>query len=198
MRVIKNNAPGDPLNNGVVVFHAGANVARRWEDFQQYSEADKEFFDQLLPMEGIDFTSGDELQIQPGIPGDGVAPIDVRGQTDVSLQEIPLIEEDPEAQAALKTLKDKGYNSDQVREAFEKPDPVPATKARQRQAKRSGLDMRVKTTAAQVLAQRGIKPEGQELDRQRLDRTNLIVVKSAIDRLIAKSVGRKLGERSRS
>lgn len=120
-----------------------------------------------------------------------MAPIDVRGQTDVSLQEIPLIEEDPEAQAALKTLKDKGYNSDQVRAAFEKLDPVPATKARQRQAKRSGLDMRVKTTAAQVLAQRGINPEGQELDRQRLDRTN-----PAIDRLIAKSVGRKLGERS--
>ena len=66
MRVIKNDAPGDPLNNGVVVFHAGANVARRWEDFQQYSEADQEFFDQLLPMEGLDFTSGDELQINPG------------------------------------------------------------------------------------------------------------------------------------
>ncbi len=196
MRVIKNNAPGDPLNNGVVVFHAGANVARRWEDFQQYSEADKEFFDQLLPMEGIDFTRSDELEVQPSIPSDTAAPIDVRSQTDVRLQEIPLIDEDSEAQAALKTLKNKGYDSEQVKQAFDRLDPVPATKARQRQAKRSGLDMRVKTTAAQVLAQRGINPEGQELDRQRSDKTNLIVVKSAIDRLIAKSVGRKLGERS--
>lgn len=196
MRVIKNDAPGHPLNNGVVVFHAGANVARRWEDFQQYSEADREFFEQLLPMEGIDFNSADEIQIQPGVSGEGAAPIDVRGQTDVSLQEIPLIDDDAEAQAALKTLKDKGYSSDQVREAFEKLEPVPATKARQRQAKRWGLDMRVKTTAAQALAQRGINPAGRELDRQRLDRTNLIVVKSAIDRAIAKSVGRKLGERS--
>ncbi len=83
-----------------------------------------------------------------------------------------------------------------MKRAFEKLDPVPTTKARQRQAKRAGLDMRVKTTAAQALAQRGINPAGQELDRQRLDKTNLIVVKSAIDRAIAKSVGRKLGERS--
>src|SRR6202011_494406 len=47
MRVIEQDAPGHPLNNGVVVFHAGANIASRWEDFQQYSEADREYFDQL-------------------------------------------------------------------------------------------------------------------------------------------------------
>jgi superfamily II DNA or RNA helicase len=196
MRVIKNNAPGDPLNNGVVVFHAGANVARRWEDFQQYSEADKEFFEQLLPMEGIDFTSGDELQIQPSIPGDSMAPIDVRGQTDVSLEEIPLIQEDPEALAALKILQDKGYTPDQVRQAYEELKPVPVTRVRQRQAMRAGLDMRVKTEAARILGERRINPEGRELDRQRLDRTNLIVVKAAIDRYIAMAVGRRLGERS--
>ena len=34
MRVIVQNSPGNALNNGVVVFHAGANVARRWQDFQ--------------------------------------------------------------------------------------------------------------------------------------------------------------------
>jgi hypothetical protein len=120
----------------------------------------------------------------------------VRAQTDVSLQEIPLIDKDPEAQAALQVLKDKGYNSDQVKDALDRLEPIPTSKARQRQARRAGLDIRVKTTAAQVLAQRGINPEGRELDRQRLDKTNLIVVKSAIDRRIAKSVGRKPGERS--
>ena len=44
MRVIKQNAPGDHLNQGSVVFHAGANVAKRWEDFQEFSKADQEFF----------------------------------------------------------------------------------------------------------------------------------------------------------
>jgi superfamily II DNA or RNA helicase len=30
MRVIRQNAPSDPVNRGVVIFHAGANCARRW------------------------------------------------------------------------------------------------------------------------------------------------------------------------
>jgi hypothetical protein len=50
MRVVKQNAPDDLVNRGVVVFHAGANVARRWTDFQSYTGADQEFFDALLPM----------------------------------------------------------------------------------------------------------------------------------------------------
>jgi superfamily II DNA or RNA helicase len=197
MRVIKPDAPGDPVNNGVVVFHAGANIARRWEDFQQYSEADREFFDQLLPMEGLDFTSGDELLIEPDPQqAERNEPVDVRSQTDVRLEEIPLIQDDPAAIAALKILQEKGYTSDQVKQAYQELKPVPVTKVRQRQAMRAGLDMRVKTEAARILGERKMNPEGRELDRQRLDRTNLIVVKAAIDRYVALAVGRKLGERS--
>ena len=197
MRVIKRDAPGDPLNNGVVVFHAGANIARRWEDFQQYSEADREYFDQLLPVEGLDFTNGDELQIDPVIraprAGDDV---DVRSQTDVRLEEIPLIEDDPEALAALKVLQNKGYSTEQVKEAYEELQPVPVTKARIRQAKRSSLDMRIRTEAARILYERRINPEGQDLDRKRLGRSNLIVMKTAIDRQANAAAGRKAGERS--
>jgi superfamily II DNA or RNA helicase len=54
MRVIVQNAPGHVVNQGVVIFHAGANIARQWTDFQQYSEADQAYFDQLLPLEGLD------------------------------------------------------------------------------------------------------------------------------------------------
>jgi superfamily II DNA or RNA helicase len=196
MRVIEHDAPGHPLNNGVVVFHAGANIARRWEDFQQYSEADREYFDQLLPLEGLDFTSGDELQLDP-IPSPARPDrLDVRSQTDVRLEEIPLIEDDPDAVAALKLLQDKGYTPDQVKQAFEQLQPVPVTKVRQRQAMRGNLDMRVRTEAARILHERKSNPEGHDLDRQRLDRTNLIVMKAAIDRRINTAVGRKTGERS--
>jgi len=175
MRVIEHNAPGHPLNNGVVVFHAGANIARRWEDFQQYSEADREYFDQLLPMEGLDFTSGDELQIDPVQKTvEDRERIDVRSQTDIRLQEIPLVQDDPEALAALKLLHHKGYTSDQVKQAYEELQPVPVTKVRQRQAKRAGLDMRVKTAVARILHDRKINPEGHELDRQRLTNRSII------------------------
>ena len=60
----------------------------------------------------------------------------------------------PEAFAALKLLQQKGYSPNQVKEAFQELQPVPVTKARQRQAKRSGLDMRIMTEAAQVFSTR--------------------------------------------
>ncbi len=197
MRVIKHNAIGHPLNNGVVVFHAGANIAQRWEDFQSYSEADREFFDQLLPLEGLYFEDAGELEIVPGPriyePGDQV---DVRSQTDVRLQEIPLLQDDPAAMAALKLLQSRGYTAEQVTEALESLQPVPVTKARVRQAKRAGLDMRIKTAAARVLAEYSINPEGQTLDKKRLGRSNLIVMKSAIDRIVNETIDRGAGERS--
>lgn len=196
MRVIKQNAPGHVLNNGVVVFHSGANIARRWEDFQQYSEADREYFDQLLPLEGLDFTSGDALQIEPATGRPGPQSLDVRSQTDVRLEVIPLIEEDADALAALKLLQQKGYTPDQVKQAYEELQPVPVTRVRQRQAKRGNLDMQIRTEAARILYERRINPEGHDLDRQRLGRTNLIVIKAALDRHINTAVGRKSGERS--
>src|SRR5262249_48829147 len=152
MRVIEQDAPGHPTNRGVVVFHAGANIARRWEDFQQYSEADQAYFDQLLPVEGLDFGTGDELEVEPRPITASTGDVDVRSQTDVRLEEIPLIAQDPEALAALTLLQGRGYTVDQVAQAFEELRPVPVTKARQRQARRSGLDMRVKTEAARILA----------------------------------------------
>ncbi len=197
MRVIEQNTPRHPLNYGTVVFHAGANVARRWEDFQQYSEADREFFDQLFPMEKLDFSSADELEVKPLADRDTVSRhVDVRAQGQVLLEEIPLIQDDQDALATLKLLQDKGYTSDQVKEAYDKLKPVPVTKVRQRQAMRSGLDMRVRTEAGRILKERGINPQGQELDRQRLGRTNFVVLKTAIDHQINAAVNRKPGERS--
>jgi superfamily II DNA or RNA helicase len=194
MRVIQHDSPGHPLNNGAVVFHVGANVARRWEDFQNYSEADQEYFDQLLPLEELDFGSGEELELHP-MPALGDR-VDVRSQGDIQLEEIPLIQDDPDAIAALKVLQEKGYTSAEVKQAFEELRPIPVTRVRQRQADRAGLDMRVRTTAARILGERQINPEGHDLDLKRLGRTNLIVVKAAIDLQVDALVNRKPGERS--
>jgi hypothetical protein len=87
----------------VVVFHAGANVASRWEDFQRYSQADQEFFDQLLPVEGLDFGAGDEIEIEPQ-PRDILDGMEVRWQTGVQVQEIPLLH-DQDAIEALRVLQ---------------------------------------------------------------------------------------------
>jgi superfamily II DNA or RNA helicase len=181
MRVVRQNAPDDPINRGVVIFHAGANCARRWEDFQAYSEADREFFDQLLPMEEFDFSSGDEIEIEPTTrsPDGGM---DVRSQTDVQLEEIPLIEDDPEALELLRRLSARGYGAEQVAEAMRRLVPVPVTRVRRRQAGRAALDMRIRTEVGRIFAQRGINHEGRNLDRQRRGRSNFVVMKTAIDR----------------
>lgn len=196
MRVIEQDSPGHPLNQGVVVFHAGANVARRWEDFQSYSEADQEYFDQLLPLEGLDFGSAEELEVEPTPDGAKIErSVEIRSQSGVQLEEIPLIKEDPEALAALRLLKERGYTPEQVRDAYVDLKPVPVTKVRERQAKRRSLDMRVRTEAAKILKKKSINPEGHELDRKHLGDTNLIVLKAAIDRHIYTLVGRKKGQR---
>lgn len=196
MRVIEQNAPGHVLNQGTVVFHAGANVASRWTDFRHYSEADREFFDQLLPMEDLDFGSADQLEVEP-VPRDvgQRERLDVRSQTGIRLEEIPLLAEDREALAALKVLQERGYTSDEVKQAFDELEPVPVTRVRQRQALRTALDMRVRTETGRILKERGVNPEGHDFDRQRLGRTNFVVLKSAIDQQINTAVGRRARER---
>lgn len=195
MRVIRQNSPGHVLNQGTVIFHAGANVASRWEDFQQYSEADRDFFDQLLPVENLDFSDGNELEVEPQPRGLGDG-FNVQAQTDVQLQEIPLIAENPEAMAALQLLRDAGYTADEVQEEFERLEPVPVTRVRQRQAMRAGLDARIRTEVGKALAERGVNAEGHDLDRQRLGRSNFVVIKSAIDRAVNQSVGRESRNRN--
>lgn len=192
MRVIQQNAPGHVLNQGVVVFHAGANIARQWTDFQAYSEADQDYFDQLLPLEGFDPTDqSGEREVAP-VPHFGDE-IEVRAQSEVQLEEIHLLEEDEAA--AIRLLQERGIISgdfDPTRQALQ---PVPTTRVAQRQAMRGGLDMRVRTEAARILHERGLNPAGRELDRQHLGRDNLIVLKTAIDRQVNTAVGRASGQR---
>lgn len=193
MRVIVQNDSQNPLNQGTVIFHAGANVAQRWQDFQTYSEADQEYFDQLLPMEELDFTHANELTVTP--TPRNISEVNVRGQSDVTLQEIPLIQNDAEAMQAIRTLQERGYSPETVRQAMELQ-PVPTTRVRERQAIRASLDMRVQTEAGRILRERNINPSGYDLDRNHRHVTNFVVMKAALDRQIANAVGRRLGERS--
>ncbi len=195
MRVVQQNAPNSPVNRGVVVFHAGANVARRWSDFQSYTGADQEFFDALLPVEDLDFSHGDEIEIDP-VPNDISDSVEVRSQSEVILQEIPLIEDDNEALELVRQLKERGYTGDDVAKAMNKLDAVPVTKVRQRQADRLALDARVKNEVGKILASRNLSHQAHDLDKKRLGRSNFVVVKGAIDSEVNKLVGKRSGERS--
>ncbi len=193
MRAIEPNDPRSPLNQGVVVFHAGSNIAERWSDFRTYSTADQRYFQELLPLEEVDFTSGEEIEIDPTTHSRSVNPIEVRDQSSVALEEIPLLKNDAEALRAIQLLKEKGYTAEQVSQAMHQP--LPTTKQKKRRADRSALDNLVKTEATRILHQNGINPKGKTLDRAKPPRENFVVLKSALDRKINKLLGH--GQRQR-
>ncbi|MCE0250024.1 DEAD/DEAH box helicase [Klebsiella variicola] len=194
MRVIEQNNPQSILNQGVVVFHAGANIAKQWGDFQQFSEADKEFFDQLLPLEDFKPDAGGDTKIIEPIPRDETDKIEVKSQTDVTLEEISLYE-DTEALEALKTLQRKGYSEEEVSKAFKSLEPIYVTKQRERQAKRSSLDTLAMNEARKLLAKYNINPMGKGLDPT-FQKPNLIYIKSQIDKKINTLVSMPTGSRS--
>lgn len=194
MRVIEQNNPQSILNQGVVVFHAGANIAKQWGDFQQFSEADKEFFDQLLPLE--DFTpdaGGDTKTIEPTLREE-TDKIEVKSQTEVTLEEISLYE-DTEALEALRILQRKGYSEEEVSEAYKSLEPIYVTKQRERQAKRSSLDNLTMNEARKLLAKHNINPGVKGLDPT-FQKTNLIYIKTQIDKKCNTLVNMPTGSRS--
>lgn len=191
MRVITQDNPNDPSNRGTVVFHAGANIARRWEDFQEYSEADQEFFDQLLPMEGLDFRDSSELEVTPLTNPPNT--IEVRAQSGIVVEELPLLD-DEKAMAALETLRNRGYSADDVRKAMQHL-PLPTTKANERKAARAALDDKIRIEAGRILMTKKLNPQGRQLDKTRLHRTNFVVLKAAVDKHVNSAVGKRSGER---
>ena len=177
VRVIPDGDPFDSVNDGVVVFHVGGNVTGVWNDFQQFAEADQEFFAQL-----IDETVVEPLPTREPPPGGGHnAPLPViTNQHDIQLENLTLIalSTDPDVAQALAVLKDKGIDTGVK---FDQLQRVQPTKQQTRRSKKTLLDELVKNEVGKFLAKHSLKPVGRELDRTR---ENFVTVKSAIDRRI--------------
>ena len=168
MRVIEQNAPGAPLNAGTVVFHAGANVARRWNDFRDFSEADQAYFDELLPeAEHVDFDPDDPdnpITIVPGGGGvGGLEPVEIVEEADVRAATLESIG-DPEVDALLQQLADRGITPDQAAEGIRRIQP---TRQDQRRARRTALHARIQNETGGVLNRCEISQRGRTLDPRR-------------------------------
>jgi superfamily II DNA or RNA helicase len=197
MRVIERDNPNSPLNQGIVIFHSGGNIAHVWSDFQTFSQADQEFFEQLLPLEGLDFNNANEILLEPDMnsPRRSTRLVDIRQQNQILVEEIPLLDNDQEARRAFEILRSRGFTPDEYRRAFEH-EPITTPRYRERQAARRALSDRVQNSTGQILARRNVNPQGRTLDVRRIGQTNFQVVISAIDRKINGIVGRGSGERS--
>ncbi|UNU11054.1 DEAD/DEAH box helicase [Xanthomonas translucens] len=193
MRVIKQDAPGDVVNQGSVIFHAGGNIAARWGDFQQFSKDDQSFFGQLLPLEGLD--PADPTESREYAPRDTISDKpEVREQSEVELQEIHLLK--GEEEDAIRLLKESGIIPADFDPTTQALKPIAVPKVAKRQAARNALDELIKLHAARILNERGVKHGGRELDRKRLGHDNYVVVVTSLNEAANTLVGRKNGERS--
>jgi superfamily II DNA or RNA helicase len=160
-RVMRKTSDQDH-EEGVVVFHAGSNVAQLWDDLRAYSDADQEYFEQLLPLDE-DMPFGDdenEREIVPGRAPTG----NVTGQQDVHLEDIPLLEADPEVQRAMDVLAAADVDPEVLRRIGQAPPEelreLFTTRQNRRIAARARLTETTRTLVGGALARRGLNPGG--------------------------------------
>lgn len=179
MRVIPNSDPSSPVNEGVVVFHVGGNITGVWTDFQDFAEADQEFFAQL-----VDEHVGGETPPAGDAHGRNTneAPLPViTGQQDIRMENVALLT-DPAVAQALEVLQEAGVNTG---ERFDQLQRITPTKQASRRAKRTELDGLVRTETGKILARNNLNHVGRDLAPPR---ENFVVIKSGIDRNIKAQV----------
>ena len=193
MRVIEQDSPRSMINQGIVVYHAGSNIAKRWADFKEFSSADKAYFDQLLPEKEFTPSGSTNSEIlKPRI--ENSEKVDIREQSDVSLDTSTLID-DPKAIEALRYLRNAGVsgNIDDLLQALEL-ERIPVTKVKKRQAQRQALNEKVQHATGKILAILGKNPTSKNLDRS-FRQNNYEFVCSLLNKHINQHVERKSDER---
>ncbi len=188
MRAIVQNSPDSTLNRGVVVFHAGANVAKRWDDFRSFSHADQAYFAELLPeIEGVNFDPCGQVEREPG--GYNLQPVDVVDERDVRASNMDPIG-DPETEALLRQLAERGISPDQAAEGLRR---VRTTRQDNRNSQRAALNDRIQNEAGGILGRLQIPHVGKMLDHRR-QKTNYQWVVSELNNRVNRQVG---GENAR-
>ncbi len=196
MRVAIQNDPMNPNNQGIVVYHAGSNVAQRWSDFKDFSEADQAYFDDLLITEEV-FTPGSTgtQEVEPVVAVPLIIPpaFEITTQTGVEITEDNLTELTSEQRLAYELLV-KEVGADQLMKHLQFARMQPRRQDARRAAKKA-LDEEVKNAVGRLLKTKSINPKAKDLDKKRLGREYFVVVKSLIDHKAAERVGQPLDSR---
>lgn len=181
MRVIKPNTPGDPVNSGSVVFHAGANTVRAWEDFKEFAEADQEWFRLLteqVPVYGevrvVDPTEDMDRE------HDAVNPVRITAPGQVNLEELSLLSAD-RIKGMMAALAEAGITPEDYARETGQLEAIRVSKQAHRQESLKLLDETIRTRAGRLVREHGFSHEGRNLDSRHLGRSNWQIVKAAID-----------------
>lgn len=189
MRSIEQNSPGHPLNQGVVVFHLGANIARRWDDFREFCRADQEFFAELLPeIEEVEFP-GETVEREPGAGG-GIRPVEILEESGVHAADMEPIG-DPQAAGLLQRLAEMGVTPEQAAQEIRR---IRTTRQDRRVARQAALNERVQNETGGLLGRLSVNPGGRTLDPRRSKR-NFAWVASELHRMVNQHVDGQGGDR---
>ncbi len=195
MRVVDRDNPTSLNNQGIVVFHAGANIARRWSDFKDFSEADQTYFDELLPTEEVlDFTATPTQVIEPhSLPLFMPPAMEVTTQSSVSIEEDDLVEMSPKQREAYDLLL-KEVGAERLLKHIEAVRIQPR-KQEERRAARKALDDEIRNAVGRIIAAKNLKPKGRNYAKKSVGKDNFTYIKSLLDRRATTLIGRTLGER---
>lgn len=185
MRVIEQNKPNSILNQGVIIYHAGGNIIPRWNDFKEFSAADQQYFESLLPTEYVPITNGDTNNDGSYIATEKEE-INIIAQTNVKIETSYLL--DDESIKAVELLKAKGLIPENFNPNEEILQNIKPTKIQQRQAKRALLDDLIKTKVGYILSILGLKAEGKNLDKSYIA-SNFVFLKSKFDQKVNALIG---------
>jgi len=190
MRVIEQNNPDSPVNQGVVIFHLGANIANRWDDFRIFSDADQEFFAELLPeIEDVELRGG-EAEREIGGGGGGIQPVQVLEEIGVRAADMDPIG-DPAIQQLLERLAGMGITPDQAAEGVRRNR---VNRQAFREARRAALHERVQFEAGRILHRLELPAGGRTLDPARRQ-DNYTWLLSQLNRRVNEEVGGQHADR---
>lgn len=186
MRVIEQNNPSSILNQGVIVYHAGGNIIPRWDDFKEFSAADQQYFECLLPTEYVPIKNSEGNNNDDSYIGNKKEEINVIAQTNVMVKTSYLL--DDESVKALELLKSKGLIPEDFNPDEEILQNIKPTKIQKRQARRTLLDDLIKTKVGYILHALGLNGEGKKLDKRYMV-NNFVFLKSKLDQKINSLIG---------
>jgi DNA repair protein RadD len=176
MRVVVQDTPDHPDNQGWVVSHVGLNNEQRWEEFRELDLDDQALLREWLHPETADADPGertgaarrfdqvtlvDSELVSHFIDQPFLDPADDRILDEMLAQTIGpglLLGDVVDRETLRRQLFDKAA-------ATEEPAPIPVTPQRRRQAARKRLDERAKSVAARVLTDLNLTRQGWQISK---------------------------------
>jgi DNA repair protein RadD len=177
MRVIHENEPGHPDNQGFIVSHVGLNNDEHWEDFQELDLDDQEIFRRWLNATNEEGEEGEGTgtprRFDTGMLVQNEIVSHFIGQSFLNPEDDRVLEKllDQKVGGTGLTLVELGVTKEALREKLRQqqksleqtPQPIPVSPQRRRQTARKRLAERTGSVVSRILNDLGMNAAGWEV-----------------------------------